>query len=229
MQTKDLLLADAQLKFSGSRSVMAFEGYASVFGGVDSYGDTIVKGAYANTLKDRKRPVIMLYGHNPGRPIGKWTDLEEDEKGLLVKGELTPGNTDAENAYASAKHGALSGLSIGFRTVESEETDQGRLLKQIELFEISLVSMPADADANITSIKSSIESAQSLKELGRILRDAEVPLSRAGVDALFSRIKSLSPSDPEEVANLKREISQLNKQLAEHRGRELAARVIQSI
>ncbi len=228
MQTRDLLLADAQLKFSRGGSAMAFEGYASVFGGVDSYGDTIVKGAYLDTLKDRKRPVIMLYGHNPGRPIGKWIDLEEDDKGLRVKGEMTPGNTEAENAYASAKHGALSGLSIGFRvpTGGSEETNDGRLLKKIDLIEISLVSMPADADAQIdsTSIKSSIEASTSLKEIGTILRDAG-QFSKSSADALISRIKSIVQGDPEELANLKRKVDALTAELAQHRSREMIGRI----
>lgn len=196
MLRKDLALADCEIKFAGDKS-RQFAGYASVFGGVDSYGDTIVRGAYADTLKARKSPVMMFYGHNPGRVIGKWTALREDERGLYVEGELTPGHTDAENTWASIKHGALSGLSIGFWVPEGGETlsadGRQRTLSKIDLVEISVVSMPADdaARVDLSSVKSMLDRCDSLSELEDFLRDAG-GFTRSSAKAFLARHRHIA-------------------------------------
>ena len=183
-----------QLKFEDAKGI--FTGYASVFGGVDTFGDTIVKGAFKDTLKDRTRPVRMFNSHNPGRPIGIWLQLEEDKTGLSARGELTPDNTDAMNVYASMKHGALDGLSIGFRipTGGGEDIDGGgRRLTQIDLVEISPVSMPSDDDARIGSIKSiaeEIRTIQTIRDAELFLREAG-KVSRAMAKALISQLRPL--------------------------------------
>jgi HK97 family phage prohead protease len=163
------------LKFSNEGAT--FSGYASAFGTIDAVGDTIVRGAFEETLKNRKRPPLMLFGHNPGRPIGVWKSITEDTTGLKVKGEFTPGNTDAQNIRASMKHGAIDGLSIGFRVPAGgadEKEGGGRVLNQIDLVEISVVSMPAEDNARIdtTTVKSEILSLVSLRDCDYFLRDA---------------------------------------------------------
>lgn len=179
-------------KFEDSRRF--FSGYASVFNGVDSYGDSIVPGAYAKTLANRTRPVQMRWNHF-GEIIGKWTTLREDAKGLYVEGELTPGHSKAEDVYASLKHGAVSGLSIGYRPVKSEENSNGGDdLYEIELIEISVVESPADVNAQVASVKSIIDTAESLKEIEALLRDVG-GFSRADATALVSRVKSLTRGD----------------------------------
>lgn len=206
LECRDLALSDCEVKFAGNDSGV-FEGYASVFGGVDSYGDTIVRGAYAETLKqeNRKAPILMLFGHNPGRVIGKWTDVAEDSKGLHVRGEFTPGHTDAQNVRASMKHGAISGLSIGFYARKAEETETGRILKGIDLVEVSVVSMPADTDARVdlASVKAYQDDIKSIRDAERFLRDAG--MSKAAAAAFLSQVKSMEQGDPDEVANLKAE------------------------
>jgi HK97 family phage prohead protease len=163
------------LKFSNEGAT--FSGYASAFGTIDAVGDTIVRGAFEETLKNRKRPPLMLFGHNPGRPIGVWKSITEDTTGLKVKGEFTPGNSDAQNIRASMKHGAIDGLSIGFRVPAGgadEKEGGGRVLNQIHLVEISVVSMPAEDNARIdtTTVKSEILSLASLRDCDYFLRDA---------------------------------------------------------
>jgi HK97 family phage prohead protease len=171
-----------------------FSGYASVFGGVDSYGDTIIPGAYKATLENRERPVQLRFNHEPG-VIGKWTRMEEDEKGLYVEGELTPGHSKAVDVYASLKHGAISGLSIGYRAVKYSPNQTGGLnLEEISLVEISVVESPADINAQIGSIKSTLEGMKTLKEIETLLRDAG-GFSRADATALVSRIKALTHGD----------------------------------
>lgn len=189
------------VKFDDARPGF-FSGYASVFGLVDSYGDTIAPGAYAKTLQNRERPIQLRWNHYGG-VVGKWLTLREDEKGLYVEGELTPGHSVAQDAYALMKHGAVNGLSIGYRPIEAEQKDDGtRLLKQIDLVEISIVETPADAAALIGDVKSAIDGAVSLKEIEALLRDAG-GFSRADACALVARIKSMGQSEsvPEKKAS----------------------------
>jgi HK97 family phage prohead protease len=171
-----------------------FSGYASVYGGVDSYGDTIIEGAYANTIVDRERPVQLRFNHEAG-VIGKWTRMEEDAKGLYVEGELTPGHSKAMDVYASLMHGAISGLSIGYRPVKFTPNQTGGLdLEEISLIEISVVESPADLNAQIGNIKSALDEVKTLKEIETLLRDAG-GFSRADATALVSRIKALTHGD----------------------------------
>lgn len=197
MKYKHLALVATGLKFNDEERTI--EGYASKFNGVDSYGDTIMPGAYAKTLQDRDRPVRMRWNHY-GPVIGKWEILREDEKGLYVKGTLTPGHSIAEDVYASLKHGAVDGLSIGYRVHEggAEKNDHGGYdLKDIDLIEISVVEEPADLGAKISGVKEFaelVESIESLKDAEACLRDA-CGLSRSVAKALVSQIKTLCLRD----------------------------------
>jgi HK97 family phage prohead protease len=199
MERKAISLQAAEIKFSGD--AMLFEGYASVFNGVDTYGDTIQPGAYKKTLRKRERPVRMRWNHF-GPIIGKWNEIVEDDKGLSVSGELTPGHRTAEDVYASMKHGSVDGLSIGYFPVKIENLADGkRLLKEVHLVEISVVEEPADLAAKIADVKAALDAVQSLKEIEELLREA-AGFSRADATALVSRIKALVQSDsgPKEAA-----------------------------
>lgn len=193
MKRKNLTLAATGLKMTGEGR--KFSGYASAFGGVDSYGDTILAGAYKSTIGERARPIAMRWNHH-GPVIGKWTKMEEDETGLFVEGELTQGHSVAEDAYALLKHGAVTGLSIGYRAVKETENDTGGYdLAEIDLIEISIVESPADLAAQVADVKSHIKEADGLKDYERILRDAG--FTRSDATALVSGIKSLYQSDSE--------------------------------
>jgi HK97 family phage prohead protease len=193
MDRKLASIDSLELKFDGEGR---FEGYASMFNGVDSYGDTIVPGAYKKTIKRKSgdRPIRMRWNHY-GPVIGKWVEMSEDEKGLYVRGELTPGHSVAKDVYASMKHGAVSGMSIGYFPKSSRELPEGgRELREIELVEISVVEDPADLGARITGMKSAINELESLKEIEGWLRDA-VGLSREDATALVGRVKAVSRRD----------------------------------
>lgn len=195
MLRKDLTLDRCEIKFSANKPTQ-FKGYASMFGGVDQYGDTILRGAYSETISNRSAPILMLYGHNPGRVIGKWINLQEDDKGLLADGELTPGNTESENVAALMKHGAINGLSIGYRVSDGGEqmSADGRLrvLSKIDLLEISVVSMPADDGARIdlSSVKSQIDALTSISAAEDFLRDAG-GFSRNAAKTFLSQLKTV--------------------------------------
>lgn len=208
METKQLALAQTELKFNGA--AFAFSGYASVFGGVDSYGDTIEQGAYKNTLENRERPIRMRWNHY-GEVIGKWMTIREDERGLYVEGELTPGHSKAQDVFASLKHGAIDGLSIGYRVKAFNQIDNDRrLLKEIDLIEISVVEEPADLSARISEVKSALEKAESLKEIENLLRDVG-GFSRVDAKHLVSKINSLCQREVEAEKN-KQDIENLFKQ-----------------
>lgn len=188
MKHKLLNLSLTGVKMEGAG--YGFEGYASVFNGVDSYGDMIAPGAYTKTLAGRDRPVQMRWNHY-GPVIGKWLSLEEDERGLKVSGELTPGHSVAEDAKALLNHGAVSGLSIGYRVRDQEEKGDYTILKEIDLIEISVVEEPADNAARISDMKAAIYGAESYKEFEAILREAG-GFSGSDATALVAGIKSLS-------------------------------------
>jgi HK97 family phage prohead protease len=209
MQTKQIGLEAVELKFDGEK--MSFAGYASIFGGVDAYGDTIQKGAYAKTLKNRERPIRLRFNHY-GPVIGKFLSLAEDQKGLYVEGSLTPGHSVAEDVHASLKHGAIDGLSIGYRVKAFDQTSEGRrLLKEIDLIEISVVEEPADLGAKIGEVKSILDAAESLKEIESLLRDAG-GFSRTDATALVARIKSLYQREADAETRVKSEILEVFKE-----------------
>lgn len=125
---------------------MAIEGYASLFGQTDQGGDVVAPGAYAKSLarlNERKGRVRMLWQHDPLRPIGVWDEIHEDGRGLWVKGRLLEEVGQAREAAALIAAGAIDGLSIGYRTISAERDQKGqRLLTEIELWEVSLVTFP---------------------------------------------------------------------------------------
>ena len=192
LQTRDLPLADCELKFTGGPSgAGTFEGYASVWGSVDSYGDTVIPGTFKDSIA--RRTPMMFYGHSPGRVIGKWTSIGEDGKGLRVIGELTPGHSEAGDVLALMKHGAISGLSIGGYTKAADaRPDGGRTIKAFDLLEISVVSLPAEDNARIdlASVKSAIEAALTVRDIERLLRD-EAGLSNSQATALVAKMRRI--------------------------------------
>lgn len=192
---KSLSLSECDIKMDGDTG--KFAGYASVFGGVDSYGDTILKGAFETTLKRDGKPK-MFYGHQAfdGLPIGKWTVAKEDDHGLYVEGEITPGMSLAVDVHAALKHGTLDGLSIGgyLKAGDVEMLDDGKrvIKKWSRLIEISVVAFPADSAARVdlSSVKSEIEQIGSIQEFERFLRDAG-GFSREAAKTILSRAKDL--------------------------------------
>lgn len=132
-----------------------FAGYASVFNVVDNQRDIILKGAFFNTIRGRIGEIKLLWQHQQDEPIGIFTRIFEDARGLYVEGELLLDVQRAKEAHTLLKAGAISGLSIGYSPVHYKiDAKTGvRLLTEIELWEISLVTFPANAAAGVTVIK----------------------------------------------------------------------------
>lgn len=166
---------DVEFKYAAGdegTSTGTVTGYASVFGLVDRGGDIVAPGAFKKTIaawKKRKQLVPMLWQHDSGCPIGVWTDLEEDEKGLKVTGQLLTDVRAAAEARALILGGAVKAMSIGYiSTDEAIDRATGvRTLKSVDLWEISLVTFPMLPEALITGAKSDFDP----KALERLLRD----------------------------------------------------------
>jgi len=151
-----------------------FEGYASTFGNVDQGADVVMKGAFTKSLGARPATSIkMLWQHDATQPIGFWTSAKEDERGLFVKGQILRDVQKGAEAYSLMKAGVIDSMSIGYKTLEADFTQGGvRQLKEIGLYEISLVTFPMNDKATVTGVKEF-----NPREIERGLRDAG--LSRA--------------------------------------------------
>lgn len=179
-----------QIKSTGDDGTI--EGYGSVFGVRDNYDDVILKGAFTQSLKEHKSEgtmPAMLWQHDADEPIGVWTEMSEDDNGLRIKGKLELNTTKGKEAHALLKIGALNGLSIGFvskswdyATVDGVDV---RRLKEIDLWEVSIVTFPANQKARVTNVKSSDDMATP-KDAERILRDAG--FSKSDSTAFVSRV-----------------------------------------
>lgn len=166
------------------------EGYGSVFDVKDSYDDIIKPGAYLDTLAAHKAAgtmPVMLFQHDPSQPIGVWLEMVEDEKGLRVKGQLLLTTARGREVYELLKAGAIKGMSIGFIAKSWSYDQELRILTAIDLWELSIVTFPANQKATVTSIKS--VDALTARNAEQILRDAG--FSKADATAFVSRVMKL--------------------------------------
>jgi HK97 family phage prohead protease len=174
-----------------------FEGYGSVFDVVDGWDDVVVKGAFEKSIA-KKKPA-MLWQHNSNQPIGVYTSVKEDDKGLRLEGKLLIEEIgQARETYALLKAGAINGLSIGYNALawehETRKDRQIRVLKEIDLWEISLVTFPANPKATVGSVK-------SIREAESYLRDAG--LGRTEAKAVIAAVRDSALRDAEESDALK--------------------------
>lgn len=133
-----------------------FVGYASLFGRRDSQGDIVLPGAFARSLRRRQpRDVRLLFQHDPAEPVGTWLEMRETEKGLYVEGRLDTNVQRGRELLSLLESGGLDGLSIGFRTVTArrDRASGSRLLVEVDLWEISLVTFPMLAGARVSEVR----------------------------------------------------------------------------
>lgn len=192
-----------------------FSGYGSVFGNVDNYMEIVAPGAFAESLagwKDAGKLPPVLWQHRGGEPLGPYLEMREDNHGLWVKGQLLVDDVArAKEARALMKARAVNGLSIGFVTREDsyDKVTGIRTLKKVDLWEVSVVTFPANPAAQISNVKSAVEALETLAECERYLRDAG-GMSRSAATAFIARVKSLSGrSDSDELGELKRALEGL--------------------
>ena len=157
------------------------EGYASLFGSTDQGGDVVTKGAYAASLKRAAsdgRKIKMLWQHDPTQPIGVWDEVREDADGLWVKGRILEATQKGREAAALIEAKAIDGLSIGYRTVKAAKNDKGqRLLKELDLWEVSLVTFPMLPSARVAAKSDASEDDQLMRDLAAAFRGARAVLA----------------------------------------------------
>jgi uncharacterized protein len=191
------------------------EGYGSVFGVTDSYDDVVAPGAFAASLADHKAAgtlPAMLWQHEADEPIGVWTEMVEDAKGLRVKGQIATQTTKGKDAHALLKMGAINGLSIGFVSKDwnyNNETDI-RTLNAVDLWEVSLVTFPANAASRVTNVKAASDMAAP-KDAERILRDAG--FSKADATAFVSRVMRMGETRSDSAASTAQTLKAANRLL----------------
>jgi uncharacterized protein len=162
-----------------------FDGYAALFNREDLGHDVIAPGAFTDSLAGRGASAVkLLFQHDPNQPIGVWTELREDSKGLYVQGRLMPDVARAREVLSLMRAGALDGLSIGFKTLKGRRDPRSglRRLEKIDLWEISIVTFPMQPEARITTTKARpfSERLPTIREFERWLtRDAGLTRSEA--------------------------------------------------
>lgn len=172
-------------------------GYASVFGNVDSYGDIVVKGAFSKFLSELERTgkkISVYYGHNmedPRANIGVVTELEEQDHGLWFKAQLDlSGDTYGRIVYEQLKDGRLDSMSFGYSIVDAAPTGEGYELRELKLFEVSVVPIPANDQALVTSVKA-----------GRAISRKNLDLIRAAYEALGEILDQYGDEEDSEQEN----------------------------
>jgi HK97 family phage prohead protease len=158
----------SQKQIQEDKDFYYFKGYASVFGNLDLVGDVVMQGAFKNSLS--KRVPKLCYQHNIKEPIGKITNAYEDSIGLFVEGKMPKDDTlVAGRIMPQLKVGSIDSMSIGYNTLDEEREGEKNLLKEVDLWEVSFVTVPANTMARITELKSVVpfkDLALSDKELG---------------------------------------------------------------
>jgi len=187
-----------------------FSGYAATFD-LDLGGDIIATTAFDDWLKNAgsdPQNMTVLWQHNIAEPIGVTTLMQVDSKGLYVEGKLTLGVQRADEARLLSKAGALKGLSIGFFVKDRDFKDGVRVIKSLEVFEYSFVTLPMNPKAKLTGVKSydqtlveAFKKCANIRELERTLRD-EVGASNSEAKQLVSHFKSLCDADRNEAKQL---------------------------
>lgn len=188
----------APLEIKALSSDGTFTGYGSVFDNEDSYGDVVEKGAFRKSLRQwRKQGKLpkLLWQHRTDQPIGVYTAMKEDDRGLYVEGRLLKDDVKlASETYALMQAGAVDGLSIGFRTKvdEYDRNNKVRKLKEVELFEVSVVTFPANTSAMVEAVKA--ESVQTIRDFEHFLKSHGFTATQAK-NIAASGFKSKAPND----------------------------------
>lgn len=189
-----LSLNNCDIKFASADG--AFSGYGSIFGNVDSKNDIIMPGAYAEVLKDADRlPVYVNHGWlNNALPVGHWSGLKEDDRGLYGDANLVMQMPSAIDAYWGMKSGLVTGLSVAIlpdAKATERRADGVRVIHRIKaLKEISIVTEPANDAARVTDVKTAdeVEQIETIRDFERFLRDAG-GLTKGATEALVARAK----------------------------------------
>ena len=193
------------LEIKALESDGTFSGYGSIFGNIDSHGDIVVKGAFAKSLKrheERGTRPKLFWQHDMHQPIGSWTSIKEDDRGLYMEGRFNMEVQRGREAYALLKAGDIDGLSIGYRTIREKRDNvkSANLLEELDLIETSVVSLGSNELALVDAVKQIRgDSLPSLSDFEGFLREAGFSKTEATAIAgngLSHLLRSESDSEP---------------------------------
>ena len=193
-----------------------FEGYLSTYDDVDSYGTYFIPGAWDKSIErfNSGEVIPVLWSHDRSKPIGKFTELKSDDKGLWGRGKLTLEDPQAKIAYAHMKDGSVMGLSVGFE-MDYDNVIYNRMLDALgiaeaDLFECSVVVFPANSNAKITNYKSQNHDHGEVKMEGSIAETIEK------MNAAIENLRNAQTAQNDaEISKRDTEISELKKQIAQ--------------
>ena len=193
---------DFGFELKASKDDGSFEGYGSVFNITDGGGDIIVPGAFSDTLTTQKaagRMPAMLWQHRQAEPIGVYTHMEEDAVGLKVSGQLALKTARGAEAYELMKMGALSGMSIGYRSRDDsyDRVTGVRTLKKLDLIELSLVTFPMNDASRVSSVKSDMterDFEQLMQDAGLSRKEARLVMNHG-----FRHLKAMQDAGSTEL------------------------------
>ena len=208
---KDILDVECEYKEIETDDDGSFEGYASVFNNKDLGNDVIRKGSFLKSIKKKKpNQIKLLYQHKTDEPIGVIDSIEEDNKGLKIKGRLAMGTQKGREVYELMKMGALDAMSIGYKMnpdgYKYDDKRKRRVIKEVDLMEISMVTFPMNPKAKITKVKLA---EMDVRDLEKYLCDAGMSNSVAKHSASILH-KSFKKEQCEVVDSIKHLINKLN-------------------
>lgn len=188
-----------------------FSAYASVFGNVDSYGDIVVKGAFANDLKrweESGNPIPLLFGHNMSDPdynLGHVVSAVEDDKGLLVTAQLDLENPKALQTYRMLKGKRINQMSFAYDVLDEDTVDsagqKANELRELRLYEVSVVTIGANQETEVLAVKAGAEALAGAAKVGRVLAQKHIDSLRSAQEAIGVVITAAAEGNDQEKAS----------------------------
>lgn len=180
-----------------------FSGYGSIFGNKDLGNDVMVQGAFSKSIASKgPKGVKLLYQHDTKEPIGVFDEIIEDRKGLRVKGRLAMGTQKGREVYELMKMGAIDGLSIGYRVSPKgatyDERGKKRMLKEVDLMEISAVTFPMNTRARVQAVKGEQRTVREWEEAMRDACGLSRSESKVAANAVFKALDQREVGDEQQ-------------------------------
>lgn len=179
-----MIYNDHRLSIKSIQDSGWFSGYASVFHHIDHQADSVVPGAFSACVKRWHATNIfpkMLWQHDPSQPIGRWEVIEERPEGLYVEGRLFLDLAKAREIYLLLKERVIDALSIGYKILRADQKEAHRVLEEVDVLEISLVTFPANSRARVTHVKSDQAMGVVLKRIEDIRERLRSAIGRPGI------------------------------------------------
>jgi HK97 family phage prohead protease len=212
----DILDLECEYKEMDTDDDGSFEGYASVFNNKDLGNDVIRQGAFTKTITGRKASSIkLLYQHKTDEPIGVIDSLEEDKRGLKIKGRLAMGTQKGREVFELMKMGALDSMSIGYRLqpdgYKYDDKNKRRVIKEVDLMEVSMVTFPMNPKAKITKVKLAEMDAREIEAYLRDVGVMSTAVAKQTANVLYKSYQEINLYEQRDVVDsIKQLINKLN-------------------